>query len=594
MLNTQRPHLTRRWKIAHADSRAVDLARNLGTSPLTAQMLINRGLIEIESARAFLRPALRDLIDPSELPGCAQAAQRIARAIHNREAITVYGDYDVDGITAIAILWHGLRALGANVRHYIPHRIDEGYGLNSDAIRQLCEDGTQLLITVDCGITAIEPVNIARDRNVDVIVTDHHEWKTVSSEDGSETPHFPEANFIVHPRLDSYPNPHLCGAGVAFKLAWAVGQEMGSIGSDGSRKVPESIRDLLVDLTALAALGTIADVVPLVGENRILSRFGLGGLKGTKLTGLRALIRSANLEGENIDSYHVGFLLGPRLNACGRMGHAKLAVEMLTDASPARAMEIATFLEQQNRQRQETEREILKSAQAQAIEFGMAENEHAIVVGGAGWHAGVIGIVASRLVDRFHKPAVVISLGEDHGHGSARSISGFHLARALSACSEHLEKHGGHEMAAGLGLHPSRFEDFRRAFLDHARQSITPEQLIPEIRIDTLAMLEQISESLVNEMQRLGPFGQGNPRPLLACKNLTLTAAPKRVGKTGDHLQLFLRQNDRFMKAIAFNSASLLEKLQPGKPIDLVVEPQLNEWNGNRTVELTVKDIVVP
>jgi single-stranded-DNA-specific exonuclease len=627
MLQRTRMYTPRRWKIADADGRAGELGRELGTSVVTAQILINRGVTEHDAARAFLRPALKDLIDPSLLPGCTQAAERIAHAVTTREPIVVYGDYDVDGITATSILWHSLRALGGNVRYYIPHRIEEGYGLNADAVTQLCDEGAKLIITVDCGITAIDAVAAARERGVDVVITDHHEWKVRAEEEekgsgvgdqGSEygagspadsnhpgislppdprplapapTPILPPATAIVHPRLaPGYDNPHLCGAGVAFKVAWAVGQKLGSAG-----RVPEVMKELLVELTCLAALGTIADVVPLVGENRILARFGLGGLKASKLNGIRALITGANLDGQTIDSFHVGFLLGPRLNACGRMGHARLAVEMLTEATPARATEIATYLEQQNRQRQETERAILDQAIAQADQMGMTgPGTHAIVLGHKGWHPGVIGIVASRLVDRFYKPTIMVALDDDEGHGSGRSIAGFHLAKALDACTHTLVRHGGHEMAAGLGLRAEKFEDFRTAFLDHARTALVADQLVPVLKIDSLAQLGDVTEALVHEMQRLGPFGQGNPRPVIACRGVTLTAAPKRVGKKGEHVQLFLRQDNRFMKAIAFNAASLCDQLKPGRPIDLAVEPQLNEWNGNVSVELQVKDISIP
>lgn len=606
MIKRTRMYARRRWNIAHASTDAAELARLLGTSMVTAQILINRGMVDQAVARSFLTPQLRDLIEPSLLPGVPAAAERIARAVREREKIVIYGDYDVDGITATSILWHSLKALEANVHYYIPHRIEEGYGLNVEAVRSLCDGGANLLITVDCGITAIEPVRAARERNVDVIVTDHHEWKSQATDDQASqltegglvgpppSALLPDA-LIVHPRLPghepAYANPSLCGAGVAFKLAWGVGQALGVAG-----RVPEVMKPLLVEMTALAALGTIADVVPLVGENRILARFGLGGLKQSKFNGIRALITACQLDGQNIDSFHVGFLLAPRLNAAGRMGHARLAVEMLTDASPQRAVEIATYLESQNRLRQATEREILEQAIEQAHALKMTgEDCHAIVLASAGWHPGVIGIVASRIVDRFHKPTIMIALSpEGHGHGSGRSIAGFHLCKALEACKAHLKTCGGHEMAAGLGIESANLDAFRSAFIEYARTALTPEQMVPELRIDTIAELSEVSHALVNEFQRLGPFGQGNPKPLIACRGLMLTAAPKRVGKKGEHLQLFVRQGNRFMKAIAFNAADMFDRLQPGKPIDLAVEPQLNEWNGTVSVELEVKDILIP
>ncbi len=576
---------SRLWDILPGDeSAASELARQINTSSLTAQVLMNRGLVAADACKSFLNPQLKDLIDPALIPGLTVGAERIARAVRDKEKIVIYGDYDVDGITATTILWHALRLLGGDVHYYIPHRVDEGYGLNTESIIQLASEGAKLIITVDCGVTAVEPVKAARERGVDVVISDHHDWKD----------ELPDATAIVHPRLPlpgfSYANPHLCGAGVAFKLAWGVGQAMGVGG-----RVPEAMKWFLVDATALAALGTIADVVPLVGENRVLARFGLGGLKQTKLEGLRALIAGAQLDGQTIDSFHVGFLLAPRLNACGRMGHAKLAVEMLTDANAARAAEIATYLETQNRQRQAVERGIVEEAVAMAIELGdTAEDSRAIVLAKKGWHQGVIGIVASRLVDRFHKPTVLIALDEDGtGHGSARSVAGFHLAKAFTACGEHLVRHGGHEMAAGLAIAPGKFDDFRAAFIAHATATLGSNPLVPTLRVDVIARLDQVSEALCKEMDRLGPFGNGNPRPMLACEDLTLTAAPRRVGKNGDHLQLHVRQGERFMKAIAFNAAALLDKLQPGTSISLAVLPQINEFNGRISVELEVKDIRV-
>ncbi|HEY0007485.1 MAG TPA: DHHA1 domain-containing protein, partial [Tepidisphaeraceae bacterium] len=415
--------------------------------------------------------------------------------------------------------------------------------------------------------------------------SDHHEWKT--NDDGS--PKLPEANAVVHPRLPgtTYANGNLCGAGVAFKLAWGTGQAI-----SGQAKVCDALKAFLVEAMALAALGTIADVVPLVGENRILAYYGLGGLKQTKITGLLALIESADLDGKNIDSYHVGFLLAPRLNAAGRMGHAALAAEMLTNASPERALEIAEYLEQQNRTRQATERAILEQAIAQIGTLNLIEqDQRAIVVGAAGWHPGVIGIVASRIVDRFHRPAVVVGLGDEIGQGSGRSIDGFHLSQALEKVSHTLVSHGGHEMAAGLKVLPSRFEEFREAFAAHANSALEPAALVPELKLDCCVPLSQMCEALISDLDRLGPFGRGNPRPVLRCENLSLTAPPRRVGKTGDHLQLFLKQNGTTMKAIAFGAGNWGDKLTAGSVIHIAVQPQMNEYNGCRSVELQVKDL---
>jgi single-stranded-DNA-specific exonuclease len=591
---------TKRWNVLepHIEA-AAELAERLKTSPLLAQLLLNRGLDDCDACREFLRPTLKSLLEPLTIPNLRLAAERVAKAIRDREKIVVYGDYDVDGITATAILWHAIRHLGGIVEYYIPHRIDEGYGLNAEAVEQICAAGAKLIITVDCGVTAIGPAKVARGREVDLIITDHHEWHETASPltdgEAQHGPILPTCCAIVHPRLpidgqpSTYANPHLCGAGVAFKLAWAIGMQI-----SGANRVSESFRSFLLEATALAALGTIADVVPLIGENRILAHFGLSGLKNSQLNGIRALIGSAGLDGQKLDSYHVGFLLAPRLNACGRMGHARLAVEMLTEADETRAEEIAAYLEQQNRQRQAIERQIADEAIEQAQKLGMDNGEHrAIVLAKEDWHPGVIGIVASRLVDRFHRPAILVSFNGDTGQGSGRSIGGFHLSRALEACGEHLDAFGGHEMAAGLKIRPSNFEKFQQAFIDYANKTIPPERMTPELKLDCLAELNHLTEALVNDMKRLGPFGHGNHKPILCCRQVQLAAPPRRVGKTGDHLQLFVRQGESSMKCIAFNRGELFDQLRPGQYIDLAVEPQLNEFNGRVSVELEVKDVQI-
>jgi single-stranded-DNA-specific exonuclease len=379
---------------------------------------------------------------------------------------------------------------------------------------------------------------------------------------------------------------------VAFKLAWGVGKVM-----TGANRVSDEFRAFLLNAMALAALGTIADVVPLVGENRILAHQGLVGLRESQLVGLRALIASAGLTGQALDSFDVGFKLAPRLNACGRMGHARLAVEMLTSADEAKATEIATYLEQQNRARQAIERKILAQAEEQVTELALdADGSCAIVLGREDWHPGVIGIVASRLVDKYHRPAVVVSLTNGHGQGSGRSIAGFHLSRALAACAEHLDTYGGHEMAAGLKLQTSKFEDFRRDFCHHAGQCLKPQDLVPELRLECVAELPQLTEALVGELKRLGPFGHGNPRPVLCCRRLEVAAPPRRVGNGGEHLQMLVRQgpNGRAIKCIGFGYGTLFDRLAVGTTIDLAVEPGVNEYNGYRNVELEVKDVQFP
>lgn len=617
-MNGPRTSRAKRWTVAEPHAGAADLAQRLRTSTLIAQILLNRGLSEAQACQDFLRPSLKCLHDPATIPNLTKAAERIAHAIRQKQKIVIYGDYDVDGITATAILWHAINLLGGSADTYIPHRVDEGYGLNAQALKELCTSGAQLIISVDCGVTAIEPAKVVRECGVDLIITDHHEWREVKAEERGGVveslgggvnaptpplhrsttpppPFLPDCFTVVHPRLPSnqpaYPNPHLCGAGVAFKLAWGIGQAM----NGNASKVSEPFRAFLVEATALAALGTIADVVPLIGENRILAAFGLSGLKQSKLVGIRALIESASLTGQKLDSYHVGFLLAPRLNACGRMGHAQLAVEMLTKAEMPRAMEIATYLEQQNRQRQTIEKQILAEALQQVSDLKMDGDDcRAIVLAGAGWHAGVIGIVASRIVDRFNRPTIIIALNADGiGQGSGRSILGFHLTKAMDSCADLLIGYGGHEMAAGLKIDANNLDAFRQQFCEYAGGALEPEQLIPELRLDSLAELAQVTAALVADLQRIGPFGMGNRKPLLVARGLELAAPPRRVGKTGDHLQLYVRQGDSRMKCIAFGHGNLFDQLRAGTMLDLAFEPTLNEYNGSVSVELAVKDLQV-
>jgi single-stranded-DNA-specific exonuclease len=483
------------------------------------------------------------------------------------------------------------------VEYYIPHRIDEGYGLNTEALRQICDGGAKLIVTVDCGITAIEEARSVCERGVDLIVTDHHEWREGTTDEGRVTseghvasPLLPDCFTVIHPRLPAdggaYPNPYLCGAGVAFKLAWGVGQAHA-----GGAKVSDEFKWFLVEATALAALGTIADVVPLKGENRTLAHFGLAGLKKSKLSGIQALIQSAGLTGQKLDSYAVGFKLAPRLNACGRLGHAARAVEMLTTADAAAAGRIATELNSDNSKRQALERQIFEQAWEQVQELGFDKDDcRGVVLGSEHWHSGVIGIVASRIVGRLSKPTVMVALANGHGQGSARSIPGFHLARALHACREHLEACGGHEMAAGLRVETGRFEAFRRAFREYAGRLVTDEMLTPELRLDCVAELRHIAAALVSDLQRLGPFGMANPRPLLCCQGVEIAGMPRRVGEAGSHLQLTVRQNGVLMRCIAFGRGEAADQLTPGTCVDLAAEPMINEFNGRQSVELEVKD----
>ncbi|MFQ5732158.1 MAG: single-stranded-DNA-specific exonuclease RecJ, partial [Planctomycetaceae bacterium] len=437
--------MPRTWRFAPHDEAAVgDLCRELQIAPLAGQVLAARGYASGPAASAFLNPQLTDLHDPDTLPGVAEAADRIVAAVKAGRRITIYGDYDVDGMTAVSILWQCLKLEDAKVGYYIPCRLEEGYGLNADALRTLHEeDPDQLVVSVDCGITAIDEAKLAGDLNLELIITDHHQRKDA----------LPAAACIVHPRLPggSYPFGELCGAGVAFKLAWAICRRLG----DGKNASPR-MREFLKGAVGLAAIATVADVVPLLGENRVLVRYGLETLPQLAGPGLKALMQIAEVvkNGTPQADGDVGFKIAPRLNAAGRLGQARLAVELLTTHDPDRAMTLAKYLDQLNRNRRTVETRIVKRAKALVAENPDWENHNALVLAHHDWHPGVIGIVAGRIAEQFQKPAVMIALGGDSdvGQGSARTYGGVDLNAALRACSHRLESFGGHKAAAGLRM----------------------------------------------------------------------------------------------------------------------------------------------
>ncbi len=570
--------MAKQWIVPPPSELRVEAAARWNVTPIVAQLLLNRGLTPEQPSASFLSPLLKDLHAPESVPGAADAAARIAQAILDRKKIVIYGDYDVDGTTAVAILWHLLRAAGAEPSFYVPHRVEEGYGLNLDAARKLADDGAELIISVDCGITACDVADLLRNRGVPLIITDHH------------APHasLPAADAIVHPTVGgTCPNPDLSGAGVAFKLAWAIAQRLG-----GAERVSTEMRTLLLELLPLAALGTIADVVPLQGENRIIARHGLLALPQSPLAGIRALIESAGLTGSAISCYDVGFKLAPRINAAGRMGHARLAVELLTRADAARAREIALYLEEHNRSRQAAERRIVRQAREMIERDRLAgDGRRAIVVASEGWHPGVIGIAAARLVDAFHRPVVMIALHNGEGQGSARGVAHFNLAEALAACGEHLLSFGGHAMAAGLRIASDRVDGFARAFVEVANNRLTGDDLIPRLRLDAEVGLREMDMPTAEAILNLGPFGVGNPRPRLATDWVEVVGEPRCVGKNSDHLQAAFCHEGVTLKGIGFGLAGHLEDLKEHRRCRLAFEPILNEFNGRRSVELQILDM---
>jgi len=565
------------WSIRPSGPGTQNLSKKLNITPVLAQILINRQIETEQAAKAFLSPKLTDLIEPEVLPGVEQAAVRIRQAIQNNEKIAVYGDYDVDGITGVAILWHLLKMLGAQVAYYIPHRIEEGYGLNTEAITQLAEVGIKLLITVDCGITAFAETEYAASLGMDVIITDHHQI----------VERLPRACAIVHPMLDSgYGNPHTCGAMAAFKLAWAIASAF-----HGNGPISQPLREYLLSATTLAGMGTIADVVDLRGENRVIAGFGLRALTESKLYGIKALVESAQLQ-TGANSYDVAFKLAPMLNAAGRMGHARLAVELLTTDNEMRAHQIAQYLKDQNRQRQKCQRDIFQQARQRIVQNNLHHPDRkTIVLCDAAWHSGVIGVVASRIIDEFCRPTVMITLYNGIGHGSARSIEGFNLYNGLCACAEHLISFGGHEMAAGLRIETDKIPAFAEAFEDYARAQMPAGLTESTLDIEAEVSIRDFSDRVMRELQLLEPFGQGNPRPIFATRGVKRIAPPRRVGAKNEHLQVAITDGTASVRCIGFGMGHLEKKILEADSFDAAYEPQINTFNGTSSLQFVLTDI---
>jgi single-stranded-DNA-specific exonuclease len=578
----------KQWVIQPPHPGAATLAKSLKCSAILAQLLINRGITDVSAASTFLNPKLTGLISPDLMPGVKQAVARIKRAVKAAEKITVYGDYDVDGITGAAILWQLLTLLGADVNYYVPHRVDEGYGLNEQAIRSLAKAGTKLLITVDCGITAAEEADLAARLGLDLIITDHH----------CPGPQLPQTLAIVHPAIDeSYLNQDSSGSMVAYKLAWALANELTVSQSrhSGSGKLEPKLREFMLNATSLAAMGTVADVVDIRGENRILISYGLKSLSLCGLPGVRALIESAGFAGQGLDSFRIGFHLAPMLNAAGRMGHARLAVELLTSDNSVHSAEIARYLKEQNDCRRRYELKIFEHAREKIVQQALDRPDRAsFVLADRSWHTGVIGIVASRIVDLYHRPTVMINTaGKQNSvaHGSARSIDGFCLLSGLKACSRHLVSFGGHKMAAGITIEPGKIEPFAADFEAYARKHLKKGDYTAKLYIDAETPLSDFTKETVSEFQMLSPFGRGNPSPLFVTRGVRLVSPPKICGATGKHLQLAITDNTNAVRCIGFGMGKLEKRLLECDYFDVAYQPQLNTYNGSTSVELVLTDV---
>ena len=573
--------MTKRWTFLPPSANLSALCDTLKVGPLLAQVLVNRGHTTAEAARAFLDAGYAQLHRPELMPGLQRAAERIVRAIKGGEKVALYGDYDVDGLTGVAVLYQCLALAGLKATLYVPHRIEEGYGLNCAALEQLATDGHTLVVTVDCGVTSVREAARAKELGLDLVITDHHE----------PDPHnLPDAYVIVNPKLpgSTYPFRDLAGVGVAFKLAWAVGLTLA-----GTSTCRPEFQRFLTDATGLAALGTIADVVPLVDENRALVAVGLKALS-TKIThpGLRAIVESARLTDNKVKERDVAFVIGPRLNAAGRMGHAREALRLLTEANESEAHEIAHELEAENVRRQAVERAIFEQAVAM-VEARPGKLPRMILLSSPGWHAGVIGIVASRIVEKYHRPTFLIAEEEGYGQGSGRSISAFNLFEALEPCADLLRSFGGHKMAAGLRMDVANLPALRERLEAYAARVLTSEDLVPSLTIDAQTTLLSMSAPVVKELQRLSPFGQGNHRPAFAATGCTLVGAPSRMGKSGAHLSLQISQGGVCLRATWWNAGPLAAEIAKARTVDVAFRPRINTFRNAESVELDMLDVHV-
>jgi single-stranded-DNA-specific exonuclease len=558
---------------AQDDARTARLASVLAIHPVIAHLLCARGLAEPEAAAHFLQPALSDLHDPMRLTGLREAVVRLEEAIARRETIAIHGDYDVDGITATVIVRRALELLGGRVVHFIPERMKHGYGLQVEAIERLAADGVRVVVSVDCGIRGADAARRARELGVDLIITDHHEPEDT----------LPDAFAVVNPKRPdcTYPFKDLAGVGVALKLVQALCDRAGK-------------GRWLQGFVKIAALGTLADVVPLVGENRIIARVGLDGLtRGPHTVGIRSLLEVSGLAGKRLDSYHVGFLLAPRINAAGRMSTAELATRLLlaTDESlAAEARDLASQLESENQKRQQEEAAIVAEAR-KTIESDPAIGAHnVLVVAGQGWHRGVIGIVASKLVETFAKPAIVLSTDGDIAHGSCRSIPAFNMLGALEQVHDVFIRFGGHRQAAGLTMEAARVPEFRARINAIADERLDPSDLVPRLRIDAPLALRAIGKDLLDGLQAMEPFGLCNPRPVFAANPVELTEPPRILKER--HLSMTVRQDGRIFRGVAWRAAERAAFLQEHRTnLALAFSLDRNEYQGETYLQLTVCDI---
>ncbi|MBP1717097.1 MAG: single-stranded-DNA-specific exonuclease RecJ [Deltaproteobacteria bacterium] len=562
-----------RWNVLNPEPDARWDPKEWGVSPLTIQILQNRGITDPDQAKQFLAPALSELPDPFLMKGAKAAAIRILSAIRRQEKIILFGDYDVDGTTAIALLLLFLRETGAQVDFYLPHRLKEGYGLNQKAVEKIKAQGAKLLITADCGVSNFEEIRWAQENGLDVIITDHHEIPKV----------LPPALTILNPKQNdcSYPFKDLAGVGVAFNLIIGLRRLLREEGIWNNGNIPN-----LKGYLDLVALGTVSDVVPLTGVNRIIAKHGLKELARSSRAGILALKEIGGLTNAAVDTTAVNFRFAPRMNAAGRLDDASVVVRMLTAREPREAQQIASHLNDLNFQRQRIEEKILFEAREMIRGSEDLQRRKTFVLASPDWHPGVIGIVASRLTEEFNRPAILIALKGKMGKGSGRSIPSFPLYQAIKSCELWMERFGGHEQAVGLAISEEAIPGFSRAFEEFADSALSPELLIPSLTLDTVVHLEQMSESFLSELDSLAPFGMSNPEPIIGINDLTVVDS-KLVGR--DHLRLRVQEGQIVRDAIGFRMASLHPLNR--QRVNLALSPQVNLFQGKRTLQLKILDL---
>lgn len=563
-----------RWKVGGADRAAADrLAAELKLHPVVAGMMVSRGLTDVEEAARFFQTGKDRFHDPFLLDGMADAVARVRLALERGEKIRVYGDYDADGVSSTSLMTHLFRRLGADFDTYIPHRVHEGYGLNNSAIDLAKQSGVSLIVTVDTGISAKEQVAYAAGLGIDVVVTDHHE----------PPEELPEAAAVVNPKKPGCPYPFkgLAGVGVAFKLAHALLGE-----------VPEAWLEL-------AAIGTVADLMPLVGENRLIVKLGIERMQASEYVGVRALLDVAGLTGKDVTATHLAFALAPRINASGRLDHAEDAVRLLTTENREEADRIAESLDSLNKERQRLVEETVKEALALVAEQDPQSRDKVIVVAAEGWNAGVIGIVAAKLLERFYRPVVVLAIEAATGSakGSARSIPGYDIYRALTHCAELLDHYGGHQAAAGMTVHRDQIGDLRMRLNKLADEWLTEDDMIPISEADAEIAVEDVTVDCIRQIESLAPFGMGNPSPRFVLTGLTVQDR-RALGREGQHLKLTLAgsqgEANIAVEAIGFGIGGLLETIASSARVDVLGELNINEWNGVRKPQIVIQDIRVP